>query len=203
MTNEEQNLGLTSGRIETLTDGVFAIAMTLLVLNLGLPQLEEGLSPVGLHTLLLSQGQKFFNYALSFILLAVFWMIHHQQFHHIKRTDRVHIWINIFILMFVALIPFSTSLIGDYSNDWMAEFFFGGNMFLVGVLFELNWTYATRIKPLADNISAKYMVVAMRRGLVTPLVALAAMILALLRLPSTHIYLLIPIILTLPLFRRG
>ena len=70
----QQDLGLTTGRIETLTDGVFAIAMTLLVLNLGLPQLSESLSSGELHSLLPQQAHKFFNYALSFVLLALFKM---------------------------------------------------------------------------------------------------------------------------------
>ncbi|MFH1347780.1 MAG: TMEM175 family protein [Candidatus Margulisiibacteriota bacterium] len=196
----EQELGLTTNRIETLTDGVFAIAMTLLVLNLGLPELEDGLSQSGLHTLVLGQSHKFFNYALSFVLLAVFWIIHHQEFHSIKRTDRTHIWINIFILMFVALIPFSTSLIGDYPNDWMAELFFSANMFMVGILFQLNWFYATKLKRLVSRDVSPLM---MKRGLVVPLVALLAMILSLLDAPiTTHIYLLIPLILFLPPFRK-
>ncbi|MFH1683569.1 MAG: TMEM175 family protein [Candidatus Margulisiibacteriota bacterium] len=200
----EQEMGLTTNRIETLTDGVFAIAMTLLVLGLGLPQLQEGLTQSSLHLLLLSQLHKFFNYALSFVLLAVFWIIHHQEFHFIKRTDRVHIWINVFILMFIALIPFSASLIGDYPNDWMAELFFGANMFMVGILFQLNWFYATRLKRLVNcDIDPKKIVLGIKRGLVTPLVALLAMVLAFLDAPiTTHIYLLIPIILFLPPFRK-
>ncbi len=202
MGQTEQQLGLTTGRIETLTDGIFAIAMTLLVLNLGLPQLSESLDCGQLHIVLLQQAHKFFNYALSFVLLALFWIIHHQEFHFIKRTNRLHIWINIFILMFVALMPFSTSLMGDYPNDWMAELFFAANLFIVGILFQCNWLYATKVASLADNTTPKRISLGFKRGLVTPLVALAAMILALLKIPSTHIYLLIPAILFLPLFKR-
>ena len=77
------SLGLTTQRIETLTDGVFAIAMTLLVLTLDLPRVGAHLSNAGLWNLLNSQMDKFHNYVLSFILLAVFWLVHHQQFHYI------------------------------------------------------------------------------------------------------------------------
>jgi len=202
--NADKDLGLTTHRIEALTDGVFAIAMTLLVLNLGLPQINEGLSQSGLHTLLLQQSHKFFNYALSFILLAIFWIIHHQEFHYIKRTNRLHLWINVFILMFVALIPFSTTLIGDFPDDWMAELFFGGNLFIIGILFQFNWFYSTFRRRLVDHdIDPKKVRAGMRRGMVTPAVALLAMILALVDTPiTTHIYLLIPIILAMPLFKR-
>jgi len=200
---DRQALGMTTGRIETLTDGVFAIAMTLLVLNLGLPQLNENLSGLELHSLLLQQAHKFFNYALSFVLLAVFWVVHHWEYHFIKRTNRTHLWINIFILMFVALVPFSTSLMGDYPNDWMAELFFAANLFAVGVLFLANWLYATKVAFLVDvEATPKRVSLGIRRGLVVPGVSLVAMILVLLKMPSAHIYLLIPIILFLPPFKR-
>ncbi|MBU0672755.1 MAG: DUF1211 domain-containing protein [Candidatus Margulisbacteria bacterium] len=202
--SEEQELGLTTRRIESLTDGVFAIAMTLLVLSLELPPLGQQLSGTQLQQLLLSQAAKFFNYALSFVLLAVFWIIHHQQFHYIKRTNRTHLWINILVLMFVALMPFSTSLIGDFPGDWIAELFFSANLFIVGLLFQLNWLYVTWFKHLTDrSLTPRLVALGLRRGLVTPAVALVAIVLSLIDAPlTTHIYILIPVILLLPMFRR-
>ena len=82
-----QELGLTPRRLEALTDGIFAIAMTLLVLTLNIGKITEGLTSASLHKLLLEQIPKFYNYALSFVLLAIFWMVHHQQFHFIKQTN--------------------------------------------------------------------------------------------------------------------
>ena len=127
---------LTTRRIEALTDGIFAIAMTLLVLTLTLPDMLE--TQLGLSQLLADQWPKFFNYALSFVLLAIFWIVHHQQFHVIRRTDRGHIWINIGILMFVALMPFSTDVAGDYSGETLAELLFSANLMILGLLFLLN-----------------------------------------------------------------
>ena len=202
--SDATELGMTTHRIEALTDGIFAIAMTLLVLTLGLPEVEKGLTERGLHHLLIEQSDKFFNYGLSFILLAIFWVIHHQQFHFIKRTDRKHLWINIFTLMFIALIPFSTSLVGDYPRDWIAEFFFGFNMFMVGTLLNLNWTYATKGHRLVEaSLDRRRIAVGKKRGAVTPLVSLLAMGLSLLHPQlSSYAYILIPIILSLPQFRR-
>lgn len=200
----DKDLGLTTHRIEALTDGVFAIAMTLLALTIGLPQINEGLSQGNLHILLLQQSHKFFNYVLSFVLLALFWIIHHQEFHFIKRTNRLHLWINIFILMFIALIPFSTTLIGDFPNDWMSEIFFGLNLFTVGVLFQINWFYSTyKCRLVEHDMDPERVRVGIRRGVVTPAIALIAMILAIVDAPiTTHIYLLIPIVLSLPPFKR-
>ena len=106
---------LTTRRIEALADCIFAFAMTLLVLTLTLPDVMQ--TKLSLSQLLVAQWPKFFNYALSFLLLAVFWVIHHQQFHVIRRTDSRHVWINVGILMFVALMPFSTDVVGDYGGE--------------------------------------------------------------------------------------
>lgn len=195
--------GMTTHRIEALTDGIFAIAMTLLVLTLDLPEATKQLTQTGLDRLLLEQIPKFSNYVLSFILLAIFWIVHHQQSHFIKLTDHRHLWLNMLILMFVSLMPFSTSLMGDYPNDWLARFFFGANMFAIGILFNLNWVYATKNHRLVDpSLSRQRIVMGKKRGAVTPLVSLLAMGLSLVHAPvSSYVYILIPIILSLPQFR--
>lgn len=202
--SDASELGMTTHRIEALTDGIFAIAMTLLVLTLDLPELEKGLTQTGLHQLLLAQRDKFLNYGLSFVLLAIFWIIHHEQFHVIKRTDRKHLWINIFALMSIVLIPFSTSLVGDYPDDWMAEFFFGSNIFIIGVLFNSNWAYATKGHRLVEaSLDRRRIALGKKRGAVTPLVSLLAMGLSLIHPQlSLYVYILIPLILFLPQFRQ-
>ncbi|MEA3492869.1 MAG: TMEM175 family protein [Candidatus Margulisiibacteriota bacterium] len=200
----KQDLGLTTNRIEALTDGIFAIAMTLQVLSLNLPETASILNEAGLHHLLMDQFDKFFNYARSFLLLAIFWIIHHQQFHSIIRTDRKHLWINIFMLMFVALIPFSTTLVGNFNNDWMAEFFFGGNLFFVGLFIQLNWLYAANNHRLVRrNYPQDKINIGKKRGMITPAISLLAMGISIVN-PSlaSYTYLLIPIILSLPSLKR-
>ncbi len=200
---ENSEIGLITRRIEALSDGVFAIAMTLLALNLHIPAMTKDLTQAGLHVLLIGQADKFLNYLLSFILLAVFWIIHHQQFHLIKQTNRTHLWINIFILMFIALVPFSTSLADHYPNDWVSELFFGSNLFILGMLFSWNWHYATQKHRLVDsNLDARRIALGKRRGMVTPVVSFLAIILSLIKPQlSSYIYILIPILLQLPPFR--
>lgn len=196
----EQEPGLTTRRIEGLTDGVFAIAMTLLVLTLELPEVGRG---IDLHQILFGQAHKFFNYALSFILLAIFWIVHHQQYHPVRRTDRKHLWMSIFILMFVALIPFSTTLIGDYPGEPAADIFFGLNMFMIGVLFLLSWLYATTNYRLIDkDFDPGRIALGTKRRLVVPAVSLLSIACAFF-FPAigTRVYLLIPIILLFPQFR--
>jgi len=199
-----QDEGLTTKRIETLTDGIFAIVMTIQVLTLSLPETIGPLSGAALHQILWDQINKFFNYARSFLLLAIFWIIHHQQFHQIVRTDRKHLWINIFMLMFIGLIPFSTQIVGNYNNDWMAEFFFGANLFLVGIFIQFNWMYATHKHRLVrKNYPQEKIDIGLKRGLVTPAISLLAMGVAMVN-PNlaSYTYMLIPVILLLPSLKR-
>jgi len=195
---------LTTRRIESLSDGIFAFAMTLLVLNLALPDSNVGLSTAGLNDLLLSQLHKFFNYALSFVLLAIFWIVHHQQFHYIKRSDSRLIWINIFVLMFVALMPFTNDLAGDYSGKTTAEVLFGGNMLVLGLLFLINWVYATSDSRLVDpDLDRALISRGVRRNIVAPAVSIVVIVLSLF-IPhwSLWFYLLVPAVLWLKPFRR-
>jgi uncharacterized membrane protein len=204
MTSTDSEIsGMTTHRIEALTDGIFAVAMTLLVLNLKLPQGGVEEVEADLISLITGQSHVFSNYAMSFLLAAVFWIIHHQQSSVIKRTDRNHLWLNILILMFVSLIPFSTSLINDYHDDRIASIFFGMNMFVLGSLFYLNWDYATRNHRLVDlNLDPQRVAVGKRRSAVTPIVSLMAMVLAFVDVSvSSLAYILIPMILFHPIFR--
>src|SRR4030065_2930725 len=166
---------LTTRRIEALADGIFAISMTLLVLTLTLPDMMD--TKLSLSQLLAEQWPKFFNYALSFLLLAVFWMVHHQQFHVIRRTDRIHVWINIGILMFVALMPFSTDVVGDYSGETLAELVFSGNLMILGLLFLLNWWYGCRDQRLVDpDLDRETIIKGIRRSCVTPCIGAVSMV---------------------------
>ena len=195
---------LTTRRIESLSDAIFAFAMTLLVLNLVIPDSSAGLSTAGLNDLLLSQLHKFFNYALSFVLLAIFWIAHHQQFNYIQRSDSRLTWINIIILMFVALMPFTNDLAGDFSGKTTAEILFVGNILVLGLLFLVNWVYATRGSRLVDHDLDRALVSrGIRRNLVLPTVSIVALALSVFIPPwSLWVYLLVPVVLWLKPFRR-
>lgn len=196
-------LWMSTERLEALADGIFAFAMTLLVLNLLLPDPSNLPPETQLHEMLLGQGKAFFNYVLSFLLLAIFWMVHTQQFHMIKGTNHVHLWINVIILMFIVLIPFSASIMSDYPDDPIANFFFAANMFIVGVLYYLNWSYATEGHRLIEKeTDAQKILASKRRSLLVPLVSLIAMGLAFAAPGFVGIsYILIPILGALGPFR--
>lgn len=191
----EPHLSMTTNRIESLADNVFSVAMTLLVINLTIPEALR-ISDTELHILLLNQLPKFLNYFVSFLLLAILWVAHHQQFHFIRKTNHIHLWVNILILMFVVLMPFSTSLVGDYGNTTTAKAFFSGNMLILAFLFSLNWMYATKnhrlVKP---DMMIESILVGNRRNAVFLLVSLMALLLSFYYPHLSNVsYILIPII---------
>jgi hypothetical protein len=97
-------------RLEAFSDGVFAVAATLLVLNL---KVGSG----GLAHALAKQWPHYATYVVSFLTIGIIWLNHHAQFHRIDHPDRTLMVINLFLLMFVTLIPFPTGLLADHLNS--------------------------------------------------------------------------------------
>lgn len=200
--DQKQPFLLNKDRIEALADGIFAFAMTLLVLNLAIPN-EAQLTETALLTILSSQLHRFLKYALAFILLGNLWIIHHQQFNSIQKVDLRLLWINIIMLMFVVLMPFSTDLIGDYSETIVAETFFCLNLFVIGSLYFGSWVYAMKNHLINADLDAGTIQRDIRRTLVTPVISLLAILVTFL-LPSWGLltYLLVPVIHATKPFRR-
>jgi uncharacterized membrane protein len=107
---------LGKGRIEALTDGIFAVAMTLLVLDVKLPIQPADLDGPGLRAALLALLPKFESYVVSFIVLCVFWLGHHRLMHQVKQVDHGFLWLNLLFILFITVVPFATSLMGAYRD---------------------------------------------------------------------------------------
>lgn len=140
-----------SARLETLTDGIFAIAMTIMVLNIEVPGVPPGEAGPSFIELLGDLSAQLGDYAISFLLLATFWIVHHKQMRWVKRTDLAFTWINIFLLFMVTLVPLSTALQQKYVTSRASVIFFDTNLFLLGLLFFLLWRYATHNFRLVDR----------------------------------------------------
>ncbi len=185
-----------TNRLEALTDGIFAIAMTILVVSLDIPHLSGGAANGDVSFFLFGQAHKILNYFLSFVLLAVFWIQHHEQSHVTDRTDNSHLWINMFLLMFISLIPFTTSLISTFTFDRLDEGIFGFNILLIGILFYANLYYAGTRDCISKNCKDQptLMQSLKAKAIITPAVAIAGIIFALFTpYYSPFVYLLIPI----------
>ena len=141
---------ITRDRIVTFTDGVLAIVVTLLVLEIAVPQLSPSEVETELPKRLLELLPDILSYATSFIILGFFWIAHDDLFHYIKRANRTLSWITIFYLMFIAFIPFSTALIGEYRDQEISIIVYGINIIIVLVFAYLQWKYATKEHHLVD-----------------------------------------------------
>ncbi|MBU0573095.1 MAG: TMEM175 family protein [Candidatus Margulisiibacteriota bacterium] len=202
MTENLTNNYLTTNRIEALTDGIFAIAMTLLALNIDVPLIPSQFAVHALWPQLIALIPSLMNYGLSFVILATFWIVHHQIYHHIKRTDSVTLWLNIIILMFAALIPFTTSLLDDYDSIQIAVVFFECHLFIIGILYNLLWRYSTKDHKLVDQqLPEEHIKRSNRAGLLIPCLSIVAIGISFFTPAwSTLIYALIPFIMIY--FRR-
>ena len=147
-TQLNQTAGLTTTRIEALSDGVFAIAMTILVLDFLIP---TNLNPEELIKNLAHLWPHFIAYYLSFIALGIFWVSHSTQFYWIKRSNRSFLWLNIYFLLFIALIPFSTLILGEYSTQEIAIAIYGLNLIICAIFLNFQWNYATKRNKLTSN----------------------------------------------------
>lgn len=135
-------------RLEAFTDGVFAIAATLLVLDLTSHQLGGVSSDAEMWAALGAMWPLFFNFALSFLLLCLLWMTHVQQFEHIARIDKPLVWLNNLRLLFIVLVPFATGLTTEH-GDYLAGRIAMPVAFFFAILFGwLQWAWTVRHRGL-------------------------------------------------------
>lgn len=156
-------------RIEALSDGIFAIVMTLLILEIHVPDLPHNAPNVQVAPALLALWPKFVSYLVTFISLGFFWVGHHIMYHAIRRADRILLWLNIFFFMFVSLLPFSTSLLNAFPEAFIAPLFFGANLAVIGWILFFQWSYASsQLGMLAEIVSDKYRKTVSSRMLIVP-----------------------------------
>jgi TMEM175 potassium channel family protein len=131
-----------TSRLETFSDGVFAIAATLLVLDLRVPAVGSG----ALWPQLLAQWPSYFGYLVSFLTIGIIWVNHHALFALIERVDRPILFLNLLLLLVVSLIPFPTALLGEWVVDQqqgaVAAAILGCVYLLMGLSFGGIWLYA-------------------------------------------------------------
>ena len=136
----ERDLDIDPGRLMGLTDGIFSIVMTLLIFGMALPETRI-INNTGLANFLSSIAPVAGVIIISFIVLASFWIYHHE-FIKIKKVNMPYLWLNMFYLASVCFIPFTTSTIGNYAQFFLANLIFGLNILLVIIFFLLMFHYA-------------------------------------------------------------
>lgn len=190
----EKQIGFGKNRIESLSDCIFAFSMTLLVIGIEAPDSLSVISPSLILPAVQDLLPDFVHYVIAFLLIAALWVLHHMQFHKIHYADHNLLWITIGSLLFVALIPFSTDLVGDFPTYPICAFIFELNLLITGLLFYLQWSYATYHRNLMDpSISDAAIRAGKLRAAVIPALSLSGIILSVAGIQwSTLIYLFAP-----------
>lgn len=138
---------VSSGRLETLSDGVFAIAATLLVLDLKVPEVGDGDL---LHHLFTGHALiEYAAYAVSFVIIGITWLNHHSIFRQVVYVDRAMTMLNLLLLLSISFLPFPTEVLAKYintggSNAHAAAFFYSLVMAVMSVLWAALWWHCTR-----------------------------------------------------------
>jgi uncharacterized membrane protein len=170
MSSEASPFDIGKNRIEALSDGIFAIVMTLLILELHVPSLPTTAANVEVTAAIFGLWPKFVSYVVAFVSLGVFWIAHHMMYHAVRRADRTLLWLNIAFFMLISLIPFATSVLNAFPRSLIAPFLFGANLALVGWVFFLQWSYiGSQSGMLAPFATSEYRASVRFRMLVVPI----------------------------------
>lgn len=147
---QEGDMGLSLGRLEALSDGVWAISITILVLLIDVPSSSDE----DLFKALWENGHHFIAYTISFVLLCIYWWRHHSIFHYLKKTDKVLTWLNLLLLLWIAFIPFPTDLLIEHFKAPQAEIavlLYGSVHLICNLLLYMIWWHATRRRRLVPE----------------------------------------------------
>ncbi|MER5789732.1 TMEM175 family protein [Streptomyces sp. NPDC001980] len=140
-----------SGRVEAFSDGVFAIAVTLLVLDIKVPKTTEGDS---LWQALGDQWPSYAAYVVSFLVVGIMWVNHHQLFSYVARVDRKLMFLNLLVLMVVSAVPWPTAMLAEYlredASSHAAAAVYSLVMVLMAAAFQALWWHLTRTGHLFD-----------------------------------------------------
>lgn len=131
-------------RLAALSDGIFAVAMTLLVLDLHVPLVAQVHGERELLAALAALGPQWITYGMSFLTLGIFWAGQQTQLNHLAEGSRDLTWIHLGFLFAVTLLPFSTRLLAEYIQFRTALGLYWLNIFVLGAMLFWSWSYATR-----------------------------------------------------------
>jgi uncharacterized membrane protein len=187
--------GIGKSRLESLSDGIFAFAMTLMVISLAVPQIPYQEAPELLPGIIAGMHAQFLIFIIAFFVISTYWLSHHQILRNVQFVNDRLIWINIVFLFFIVLIPFTTATSGDYPNVLEAVILFHVNLLVASLVLTLLWWYITRhfnaLNPGGKNPGGR----GREKAVVIPAVTLLAIGVSFISTSeSMWCYLLIPVI---------
>jgi uncharacterized membrane protein len=173
MADEEEGSkrsGYRVDRVLALSDGVFAFAVTLLVLDLVVPALSPGASSTDLWQGLTKEYISFINYILSFFIAAIWWNSHHRNFEHILDSNTALRMLNMLFLIWIALLPFFTKILDQYHGLQLSVALYAIDQAAAGFFLTIIWLYASRNNYLIDkNMNKTAIRFSTVRNIITPI----------------------------------
>lgn len=185
---------ITINRIEAFSDAVIAIIMTLLVLELKVPQLDHSATTMEQLDALMHLAPEFLSFAMSFLVIAIFWVNHHSFFNSIRKVDSKILWLNNFLLFWLCFIPFPTAWLGENINNQIAVILYAFTLMMSALVFQLAVGHAYKKGMFKEHISTGELERRSRRSYPAIILYAVAIPLAL-----VHPYISIAIFISLPL----
>ena len=128
-------------RLIFFSDAIFAIVMTLLILDIRVPDVPSDVAATEVPSLVWALWPKFFSYVLSFLVIGTYWIAHHQTFRYVRSYDRVLLWLNLVFLLSISFIPFPTDLLGEYGELRFSVIFYAASLGTARLLLAVVWWY--------------------------------------------------------------
>lgn len=168
-------------RIILFSDAVFAIAITLLIIEIKVPHFEGEVTGKELAHALWEKTPEFLAFLVSFLVIGQFWTSHHRLFAYVEHYTSGLLWLNMFMLLWVVLMPFSTFLIMQYGNLDIGWFWYSANLALIGFSIYLIWRYIGNKPELCSMANDKaFLKMAYSRAMLTTLIFVVSALLTLL-----------------------
>ena len=182
-----------TGRVEAFSDGVFAVAITLLVLNIKIPGLDGQLpSDTALWQEIRNEWPMLVAYVTSFSTIGIMWLNHHRLFTHIKRVNTTLIMLNLALLLIIVFVPVPTALLAEYidrPDQHAAALFYCGIFVVVACFFNLLWRYASyHHQLLGKHVDTRTVAAISRQYLFGPILYLAIFGVAWISTPASIIF---------------
>ena len=164
-------------RLLALSDGVIAIAITLLVLEITVPEVPASTPQSVLVDFAFEQWHEFFGYVLSFLVIGLYWTLHRRIFVHIEAHDRGVVWLNLLFLLFVAFVPYGTSVFSAYPNRFGVSFI-ALVLAFTGLSLAALWIHASRKQLIKEGITSRAVEIQAARFLASPIVFAVSILVA-------------------------
>lgn len=192
--SQKKFYGFPTYRLEALSDGIFGVSLTLLVLELKVPTIPTELVGQKLNSELLAMWPNFVIYVMTFLLVGVVWGGHHIKFHFIHGCDRNLLWINNLLLLCVAFVPFPTACLGRYPQELTTLWLYGATLVAITFLNTVTWWYALRKHLVVADLKPEQSRQIMKLSITPTVIYPTAMLLALVSPKLTlFIYIAVPL----------